>query len=666
MTERRNAEQERDRLFELSLDMLCIAGVDGYFKRLNPSFERILGYSRDELLSDSFLDFVHPDDRTSTLEELKKLSQGTPTLYFENRYRCKDGSFRWFGWTATPVPNEGVIYAIARDITALKETQQQRDQLLQHEQTTRSEIEVARNRVTNILESITNAFFALDQSWNFTYVNAQAEHLLQRRRDHLLGQNVWEQFPEAVGTRFYQEYHRAIAHQTSVEFEAFFQPLNTWFEVHAYPSESGLSVFFQDVNERKRVEDELQRQIVRSRLFSEISLRIRQSLQIDDILSTSVREVQKILQSDRVLIFRLEATGIGRVVKESVAPGFSSVLNLEVTDDCFGPDYLQKYRQGRVYMLSDVSETAVEPCLIRFMEKINVKSKLVMPILVKHDFWGLLIAHQCSTVRHWLDFEVSLMQQLADQIGIALAQAQLLEQETLQRQELARSNADLQQFAYVASHDLQEPLRMITSYLQLIERRYKDQLDDDANDFIDFAVEGATRMQTLINDLLSYSRVGTRGKSFEQTDVGTCLKRALVNLKMAIDENNATITYDEMPQIMADETQFTQLFQNLISNAIKFRGAHPPRIHIQAQRRHDDWLFSVQDNGIGIEPQYAQRIFMIFQRLHARNEYPGTGIGLAICKKIVERHNGHIWVESELGKGTTFFFTMSDREDPSS
>ena len=228
--------------------------------------------------------------------------------------------------------------------------------------------------------------------------------------------------------------------------------------------------------------------------------------------------------------------------------------------------------------------------------------------------------------------------------------------------ELGRSNADLQQFAYVASHDLQEPLRMVSSYTQLIARRYKGKLDADADEFIAFAVDGANRMQRLILDLLAYSRVNTAGRQFEPTAMETVLKAALNNLTDAVKESQAIITHDPLPAVMGDDKQLAQLFQNLLSNAVKFGGAQPPRIHISAKQTDGEWLFSVRDHGIGLDPQYADRIFVIFQRLHTREEYPGTGIGLAICKKIVERHGGRIWVESELGKGATFYFTMRDEE----
>jgi PAS domain S-box-containing protein len=225
--------------------------------------------------------------------------------------------------------------------------------------------------------------------------------------------------------------------------------------------------------------------------------------------------------------------------------------------------------------------------------------------------------------------------------------------------ELARSNSELQQFAYVASHDLQEPLRMIGSYTQLLERRYADKLDADAREFMGFIVDGATRMKQLIEDLLAYSRVGTRGKELRPVPAEGALERALVNLRASIDSTGAQVTHDALPEVVADDTQLIQLFQNLIGNAIKFKKQDEPiRVHVGVSDAGSEWRFSVSDNGIGIEPQYYQRIFMVFQRLHTRDEYPGTGIGLAICKKVVDRHRGRIWVESAPGQGSTFHFTL--------
>ncbi|BDI17245.1 sensor histidine kinase [Nostoc cf. commune SO-36] len=678
------------------------------------------------------------------------------------------------------------------------------EELVAHEQAAHAQSKAARTRIANLLESISDGFFALDKKWRFTYVNGQAERLLQTTQNQLLGKNIWEVFPEIIGTTFYREYQRAILEQVSVEFEEFYPLLNCWLQVHAYPAKDGLSVYFQDITERrktsvalreseerwqlalhgnndgiwdwnfktnevffstrwkemlgykdhevsnrwdewtkrihaderegvlqafqdhfakktpfyvceyrvqcqdgsykwildrgqalwdalgdivrmvgsytditdrKRADKELKQQNLRSQLFAEITLKIRESLQIDEILKTTVTEVQKLLEADRVLIFQLEVDGSGTVVQESVLPGWPVILGKNLFDPCFKEEYIERYQQGRVSVMEDIETAHIHPCHREFLQQFAIRANLVVPIIVRNQIWGLLVANQCAAPRRWNHSETELLQQLANQIGIALSQAQLLEKETKQSQELIRSNAELEQFAYVASHDLQEPLRMVTSYLQLLERRYKNQLDANADQFITYAVDGARRMQTLINDLLNYSRVTSRGQSFVLVDCNAVLAQVLANLQIAIADSKAVVTYDTLPQVMADATQLTQVFQNLIANAIKFCHHQQPLIHIGVSKgdvdinrknlnflpSEDEWLFSVRDNGIGLESQYTERIFIIFQRLHGREKYPGTGIGLAICKKIIERHGGHIWVESKLGQGSTFYFTIPER-----
>jgi len=224
--------------------------------------------------------------------------------------------------------------------------------------------------------------------------------------------------------------------------------------------------------------------------------------------------------------------------------------------------------------------------------------------------------------------------------------------------ELKRSNEELERFAYVASHDLQEPLRMVGNYVQLLGKRYKGKLDADADDFIGFALDGALRMQRLIEDLLAYARVSSRGAEPAPTDANAALAHALASLKLATDEANAVVTHDPLPVVPADPSQLEHVFLNLIGNALKFRSSERPVIHVTAAPRDSEWLFSVSDNGIGIEAQHFDRIFVIFQRLHGREAYPGTGIGLAIAKRIIERHRGQIWVEARPGQGSTFFFTL--------
>ena len=224
--------------------------------------------------------------------------------------------------------------------------------------------------------------------------------------------------------------------------------------------------------------------------------------------------------------------------------------------------------------------------------------------------------------------------------------------------ELARSNSELQRFAYVASHDLQEPARTVASFCELLNDRYKGQLDDKAREWIGYALIGARRMRELIADLLEYSRLQSPPRPFAPTDCASVVAEAIANLRISIDEMRAEISHDPLPVVTGDASQLTQLFQNLIANAIKFRGNQPPRVHVSAECHGDEWVLSVRDNGIGIEPRHCQQIFDVFKRLHPEGQYPGTGVGLAICKRVVEQHRGHISVESEPGRGSVFYFSL--------
>ncbi len=408
----------------------------------------------------------------------------------------------------------------------------------------------------------------------------------------------------------------------------------------------GTRMTIVDISDRVRLRQQTQ-------LSAEISQKIRQSLQLEEILQTAVQEVHKLLAVDRALIFRFGSNG-GTVVQEQVSGGYPAVLGSKIDDPCFDLSYYAQYAQGRIQTVSDITQAGYAPCYIQFLQQFAVKASLLVPIYLRSELWGLLIVHQCQAPRQWQPRELEILTQLATQIGIALAQAQLLEQEQLQRQELARSNAELEQFAYITSHDLQEPLRMVISYLQLLSRRYQGKLDPDADEFIGYAVDGAVRMQALIQALLSYARVNSRKQPFDRVDCNVVLQDAISNLHVAITESGAMISSDPLPTVQGDATQLTQLFQNLIANAIKFRRTIPPQIQISVKTVLADnsidttpaWCFAVADNGIGIEAQYLDRIFVIFQRLHTRVTYPGTGIGLAICKKIIERHGGTMWVDS--------------------
>ncbi len=287
----------------------------------------------------------------------------------------------------------------------------------------------------------------------------------------------------------------------------------------------------------------------------------------------------------------------------------------------------------------------------------GTRTILVVPLLHDDSAIGTISVRR-QRVRPFTTPEIALLETFADQAVLAIEHTRLFQELEDRTVALERSNAELEQFAYVASHDLQEPLRTVSSYVQLLAERYAGQLDARADRYIGHSVTAVERMHTLINDLLAYSRVGTRGRDLAPTNVASVLDHVLEGLAVTIRETGADITWDRLPSVRADATQLGQLFQNLLGNALKYRSERPPRIHIGVERRGGHWQLAVRDNGIGIDPQYAKRIFLVFQRLHSWDEHPGSGIGLAICEKIVERHGGQLWVESQVGQGATFFFTL--------
>jgi light-regulated signal transduction histidine kinase (bacteriophytochrome) len=415
-------------------------------------------------------------------------------------------------------------------------------------------------------------------------------------------------------------------------------------------------------------------------LVKSVTLKIRQSLDLNEIFQTAVTELHQTLHADRVLLFQFLPDGSGKAIEEAILPGFPAMLGKIIIDEYCQEQLCRKYTEGYVHVCPDIERAELSPCHRQFLQQYQICANLILPIFRRsvtnpnspylndntaeeqNYLWGLLCVQQCSQPRYWTQDEIELLQQLGEQLNIALSQAELLASEIKQRQELARSNAELENFAYIASHDLQAPLQTISNYAKLLARRYRGQLDEKADKFINYIVDAAQRMRTQINDLLEYSRFGRQRSTFRDTDCNLVVEQAIANLRSELEQNEAVITcQDKLPTLIADSSQLVVLFQNLIGNSIKYRSRAQPVIKIAAIAKGNCWQFSVTDNSIGIEPKYQQRIFQIFQRLHTQEEYPGTGMGLAICQKIVEHHGGTIWVDSQLNCGATFYFTLLTR-----
>ena len=603
--DRKQTEEQRNRFFSFSPDIICVAGMDGYFKQVNPAMSRLLGYSQDELLSHPISSFTHPDDRLKTEIEIDALNIDEGSKTFQNRYITKSGKVIWLSWTTRTFAEERKIYSIARDVTEQKELEmlllqankmskfgrweyevaeqhttwsdivrqihevppgfepdldkgiefykegKSRDtisnsiseaiesaqsfdvelQIVTHKGNERwvrviGDTEIVQGRVKRIygsfqdihqrkkaelkqqelslereriLESIGDAFFAVNRDWTVTYWNSFAEEQLQMPRDKIVGENLWDVYQDATELEFYSQYHIAMREQVKVSFQQYYPTLEKWFDVSAYPSSDGLSVFFKDITDRKKTEQRLR----------ELNIKLKQ--QADD---------------------------------------------------------------------------------------------------------------------------------------------------------LAASNAELEQFAFVASHDLQEPLRMVTSFLTQLEKKYGDELDEKAKRYIWFATDGARRMSQIILDLLNYSRIGRVDINPVQVDLNEVMEAVMRDFKKTVEEKDAEVNWDVLPEIVADRSTIHSLMSNLVSNAIKYHtNENRPVVNISSEETDFSWRISVLDNGIGISPEYSDEIFHIFKRLHTIDEYPGTGIGLSVCRKIVENHDGKIWLESSQSKGSTFTYEIPKSSD---
>ncbi|PMB48168.1 histidine kinase [Fischerella thermalis CCMEE 5330] len=634
-------------------------------------WKEMLGYEEQEISNhlDEWSSRVHPDDLGWVRRVIQDhFDKKTPFYISEYRIRCKDGTYKWILDRGQALWDEdGNPVRMVGSHTDITERKLAEEKLHQSEE-----------RFQILARATTDVVWDWDLSTDQVWWNENVQILFGYPPEESRNNTNWwyECIHPDDRQRIIADIHAVIDSRQqfwSNEYR-FHRADGSYADIfdrgYVVLDRAGNPVrmigAMMDISDRKRVQEELQRQNMRSRLFADITLKIRQSLQIDDILQTSVTEVQKLLGADRVVVFRLRPDGSGTVVKEAVVPGTPMILGRNIVDPCFQEDYIEKYRRGRISAIEDITQADIQPCHVEFLQGLSVKANLVVPIIMQDQLWGLLIAHQCAHPRYWNEWETELLRQLADQIGIALAQAKLLEQETRQRQELSRSNEELQEFAFVASHDLQEPLRKIKTFGDRLKASYGDVLNEQGRDYLERMQNAARRMQTLIEDLLTLSRVTTRAQPFVAVDLLQVTQEVLSDLEISIQQTGATIEIGELPVIDADPLQIRQLLQNLIGNALKFHQKEiQPIVKIYSQLLYDPEHVSaeqcqiiVEDNGIGFNEKYLDRIFNVFQRLHGRSEYDGTGIGLAICRKIVERHQGTINARSEPGQGAKFIVTL--------
>ncbi|HEV2426451.1 MAG TPA: PAS domain S-box protein [Terriglobia bacterium] len=607
----RQSEERFSKAFRLSPAAVSISTLrEGRYLDINESCTRILGYTREELVGRRAPDMIweRPEDRVAFVERLREQKF---VREMEARLRTKLGETRDVLLSAEliQIGGEECILIITDDVTERKRSEETLRQLSLQKQL--------------ILSSAGEGIFGLNLQGRVMFINPAGARMLGWEPLELIGRIQHERVhhSHADGTPYAQEECPIYAafrdgEVRRLDTEVFWRKDGTSFPVEYISTPIreggqvvGAVVTFRDITERQKAEEALRSSEVRfRRVFSSAPL----PMWLWDTDTWRFLEVNE------------SATAHYGYSREEF-------LAMQVTD-ILPPQEAER-------MKSDYQRRTDGRYLVETRQRVKDGS--------------FIDVHLTSELVELGGRRVRLV--VAEDISERKRAEEALHQRTM---ELERSNADLEQFAYVASHDLQEPLRMVASFTQLLADRYGTQLDDEAREFIGFALEGATRMQALIGGLLSFARVKTRAKELQPMDCQAAFQRTLGSFRVTLQETGAEVSAEGLPTVLADQSQIEQLFQNLIGNALKFRSQDTPRIRISAQRNGKEWIFSVSDNGIGIDPRYRERIFAIFQRLHSRNEYPGTGIGLAICKKIVERHGGRIWVESEAGHGATFHFTL--------
>ena len=625
ISENRESGAKYRGLLEAAPDAMVVVNQTGDIVLLNVQAEKQFGYRRDELLGQKvkniiphgFAERLIADGTRSAAEALaQQIGTGIELVALR-----KDGSEFPIEIMLSPLESaEGILVTAAiRDISVRKAAERHLAQM--------------EGRYRGLLEAAPDAMVVVNQSGEIVLLNVQAEKQFGYQRDELVGQKVKNIIPKGFAERLIADETRsaaeALAQQIGMGIELIARRKNGSefpIEIMLSPLESAEGVLvtaaIRDISARKEAEKHLAQMEGRYRGLLEAAPDAMV------VVNHSGEIVLLNVQAEKKFGYRRDEL-LGQKMTNIIQEGFAERLIADALRSA--EDALAQQIGSGIELTGRRKDGSDFPIEI-----------MLSPL---ESAEGILVTAAVRDITTRKKGEADLLNKV---------------------EELNRSNEELGQFAYIASHDLQEPLRMVASYTQLLSRRYKGKLDADADDFIAFAVDGASRMQRLIQDLLAFSRVGTKGQELLDTSSEEALKQALVNLRGAIADSGALVTHDPLPAVMADEMQLTQLFQNLVGNAIKYQKPGIPKVHVSAAKNGGQkWMFSVKDNGLGIDPQYFERIFGMFQRLHKREEFAGTGIGLAICKKIVERHGGGISVESQPGEGSTFRFALAESEKES-
>ena len=647
----KNNEKRFRELIESLPQLFWTCRVDGPCDYLSRQWLEYTGIPEEQQLGYGWLDQLHPRDRDKTVAVWMEKVKTGESFDIEFRIRRNDGVYHWFKTRAVPMHDaDGKIikwFGSNTDFHEIKKAEEQlknfSKELEQKVDERTKELQISKKKLDETSSIARVGGWELDLKKNEMYWSDLVKQIHEVDPDYhpTLRDGINFFVPEAVPV-ISEAMKNTIneGEPFNIELQLLTARKNVkWVRIvgKAYRENDEIvkiGGMFQDINERKLAEIE--------------SLRKSEQLQM---LSN---ELENIIDSIPGLVFYKDTNNryirVNKYICDAHKMSKKQLEGLSL-NDLYPKEQAQAYYEDDLQVIrSHQSKINIdEPWGDRWVSTskipyLNETGEVIGVIGVSMDVTERKLDEE--ELKKHRDHLEELVNERTRELDNAIIG-------------LKRSNQELEQFAYVASHDLQEPLRMVSSYTQLLERRYKDQLDQDAKDFIFFAVDGANRMQHLINDLLDYSRVTTRGKPFVKLDLSVVLGHSIANLQKKIQETGAMIVNDDLPFVYGDEVQLVRVFQNLLDNAMKFRGDEPPRINVSAKTIDDKIQISLTDNGIGIDKIYSDRVFTIFQRLHTKVEYPGTGIGLAICKRTIERHGGKIWFESEPGKGTTFYFTLN-------
>ena len=654
----RESEEKHKLLIETTGTGYVVIDDQGRLIDANPEYVRLTGRQRlDEMLDHSVLEWTAPHDRDRNDRELKKCIETGFVRNLEIDYITPGGKITPIEINATMHHDFGAvqILTLCRDITQRKRAEEA--------------LRESERKYRELVENANSIILRWGPDGRVTFLNEFGQQFFGYKEQEICGRHVIGTIvPETeAGGRSLQ----TLMSEICANPEAFEQNINenvrrngerVWIawtnKVVLDPRGRVIEILSigTDITERKRAQEALQLNVEHTRAL----------LSLNQMFDSPIKEITDFAMEAAI---RLTGSALGYV---AFASEDESVLTMQswskaAMDECGIADKPLVYptettglwgevvRQRKAIITNDYA--APSP-LKRGYPQGHVAIRRHMNVPVFSGSRIVVVAGVGNKERPYDDMDVRQLTLLMEGMWRHIERRNSLEAIRKVNEDLRRSNRDLEQFAYVASHDLQEPLRMVTSYMDLLETRYKGRLDKDSDQFIGFAVDGAHRMKQLISDLLTYSRITSHGKEPRLVSVQAAFGRAMADLRGVIAETGAQVTHDSLPEVMGDETQLTQLLVNLLSNAIKFRGEQPPRVHLGARKEGAEWIFSVRDNGIGIAPEGFERIFQVFQRLHTRQKYPGSGIGLAVCKRIVERHGGRIWVESQAGRGSTFFFAI--------